>query len=674
MTNPDRTAAVAEVRSLPEELILSLLNEESGYFYQVAGWTLNCAVIGAVLAELSLLSRIDTDLESLFLIDRTPTGSPALDPILAEIAEEQEHRSTEYWIEKLAPRAEEIIDLLINRMVAQGLLEHHDGDFWTLAPSAWRTPRPDSPDDTAGAPIKTRIQAIILADEIPHPRDIITIALLNACNVIRFIVPLDEAAEERIEIVCRLDAIGRSITAALSSKIASPQLRSVLTKKIPRLPLRKLLSRHARSGNLPALYADIADEYGPVTELRPPFSKHPYIVLAGPEVNRWVQRYGRLFLRSKEYLASVEEAHGASRTIHTMDGADHFHFRKGLQPSHSPNTFANRLDEMAGIARRQMSSWAVGDVLKAGPAFRRYMNAQSSPLMVSHESQDVFEDILTFNKLLLVSHLTGAVPKFLLKLPRMRRRGRISARMAQEIRASHTPAQRAGRPPDLIDGYISVHANEEQFLPETDLSFPLNTLMLTGMYLADMTSFTFYFLVSNPDVYRRVQAEADALFADGDPTGEDLSPANIDVTHRVLMEVLRLTPNVSLSRRTVMNSCIVEGYELPLRSRVIILQTAPHFMEEVFPDPFKFDIDRYLPPRNEHIGPGYAPFGLGTHTCLGRRWTKMQVAFNVLLLAHHFTFDLSPPDAELRIIPLPTQSLRKKIKLSIKEQRHEIVV
>ncbi len=675
LTDPDGSAIIGEARSLPEELILSLLNEESGYFYQVPGWTLNCTVIGAVLAELSLLSRIDTDLESLFLIDRTPTGAPALDPILAEIAEEQEHRSTEYWIERLAPRAEAIIDLLLNRMVAQGLLEHHDGDFWTLARSAWRTPRPDSPDDAPGTPIKTRIQAIILADEIPHPRDVITIALLNACNVIRFIVPLDEAAEERIELVGRLDVIGRSITTAVSSNIASPQLRSVLTKTIPRLPLRKLLlNRHLRSGNLPALFADIADEYGPVSELRPPFSKQPYIVLAGPEVNRWVQRYGRLSLRSKEYLASVEEAHGVSRTIHTMDGSDHFHFRKGLQPSHSPNTFAHRLDEMAGITRRHLSSWAVGDVLLAGPAFRRYMNAQASPLMVSHESQDVFEDILSFNKLVLVTHLTGILPKLLLKLPRMRRRGKISARMAQQIRASHTPAQRAGRPPDLIDGYIAVHANEEQFLPETDLSFPLNTLMLTGMYLADLTSFAHYFLASNPDVYRRVQAEADALFADGDPTGEDLSPASIDVTHRVLMEVLRLTPNVSLSMRTVMNSCIVEGYQLPLRSRVIILQTAPHYMEEVFPDPFTFDIDRYLPPRNEHLSPGYAPFGLGTHACLGRRWTEMQVAYNLLLLAHHFTFELSPPDAELRISPLPTQSLRKTVKLVIKEQRHEIPV
>ena len=672
--NPDASTITPQTLSLPEELILMLLNEESGYFHQVPGWTLNCTVIGAVLAELSLQSRIDTDLESLFLTDKTPTGIPTLDPILAEIADEPEQHSTEYWIEKLAPRAEAIIGMLLSRLVEFEFLEYHEGDFWTLARSAWQT-HADSHDGSADAFVRTRIQTIILADEIPDPRDVITIALLSACNVMRFIIPLDEEAKQRVEFVCRMDAIGRSITEAVGSNIARPQLHSILAKKIPRLSMRKLLlNRHLRSGNLPALFADLANQHGPVFELRPPFSKQPYIFLAGTEVNRWVQEHGRLFLRAKDYLSPVEEAHGASRTIHSMDGTDHFHFRKALLPSHSPETFLLRLDEVYHIARQQLSSWAVGDIIQANPTFKRYLNAQMSQLMVSHETQDVFEDILSFNKLVLITHLTGILPKFLLKMPGVRRRAKITARMAERIKSSHTPAQRAGRPPDLIDGYFAVHANEEQFFPETDLGFPLDTLMLTGMYLADLTGFALYFLMSNPDVYRRVQAEADALFADGDPAGEDLKPDNIDVTHRVLMEVLRLTPNVSLSMRTVMNSCIVEGYQLPLRARVVILQTAPHYMEDAFPDPFTFDIDRYLPPRNEHLSPGYAPFGLGTHRCLGKRWAEMQVALNVLLLSHYFTFDLSPPGTDLRINPLPTQSLSKKIKFVIKEKRHEIPV
>ena len=119
--------------SLPEELVLMLLNEENGYFHQVPGWDLNCAVIGAALAELSLNSRIDTDMQSLFLLDRTETDNPALDPILKEIAQEPVQRNAQYWIEKLAPHAEQIIDLTLDRLVDLKILERHEGDFYTLA-------------------------------------------------------------------------------------------------------------------------------------------------------------------------------------------------------------------------------------------------------------------------------------------------------------------------------------------------------------------------------------------------------------------------------------------------------------------------------------------------------------------------------------------------------------
>ena len=59
------------------------LNEDNGYSHQMPGWDLNCAVVRAVLAELSLLLRIDTDMESLFLVDNAETGDPALAPVLA---------------------------------------------------------------------------------------------------------------------------------------------------------------------------------------------------------------------------------------------------------------------------------------------------------------------------------------------------------------------------------------------------------------------------------------------------------------------------------------------------------------------------------------------------------------------------------------------------------------
>ena len=168
--------------------------------------------------------------------------------------------------------------------------------------------------------------------------------------------------------------------------------------------------------------------------------------------------------------------------------------------------------------------------------------------------------------------------------------------------------------------------------------------------------------------------EADALFANGDPDGEDFTPTAIDVTHRFLMECMRMYPIVPMSMRDVMNSCMVEGYQLPVGSRVYIAQTASHYMDDVFPDPFTFDIDRYQPPRNEHRSPGYAPHGLGTHTCLGSRWLELQLAVNVLMIAHYFTLEVSPANYELRFSPLPSMKPSKKLKFHIAEQKRQLPV
>ena len=82
-------------------------------------------------------------------MDQTETGNPVLDPILSAIAAEPVRRNTQYWIERLAPRAESVIDLTLDRLVALKVLEHHDGEFWTLSYTAWQAGLfSDSPEDT----------------------------------------------------------------------------------------------------------------------------------------------------------------------------------------------------------------------------------------------------------------------------------------------------------------------------------------------------------------------------------------------------------------------------------------------------------------------------------------------------------------------------------------------
>ena len=669
----DKTDSMAaQSLSLPEELILMLLNQETGYFHHVPGWELHCAVVGAVLAELSLLSRIDTDLNSLILQDSTKTGDPSLDPILNEIASGPVKKNAQYWIERLSPHAESIIDLTLNKLVKLKILKHHDGEFWTLNPTVKFH---DSKKGTAGQFIKMRIREVIFTDTIPDPRDIIIVCLVNTCDVFRFIFELDDEAVERIKYICRMDLIGRSIADAVEHNISGPLIqRSLLKKEIPRVALRHLLfNKNLRGGNIPAFFADLTKRYGPVFKICLPFTK-PKIFLSGPEANRWTHRQGRLHLRVRDYFSEFEKVYGASGVLPSLDGGDHFRLRRSLAPAYSRKRLEGQVDRVYQYIRKFMADWTVGHSYQATRMCRYMINSQLSPLTVGFDTQDIFEDISTYKERALTTHIIGLLPKFMLHTPSMKRRTKAIDTLLERVQLSHTPTQRVNRPRDLADDLLSLHGSDPQLVPESNFRFALSAALLASVYLGDALSLAVYAMASRPDIYEKIRNEADALFSKGDPKSEDFTPSAISDTHSFLRECLRMYPIVPMSMRDVMNSCIVEGFELPIGSRVHIAQTATHYMEEIFPNPFSFDIDRYRSPRNEHRHIGYAPYGLGTHKCLGSQWVDLQMSINVLMIAHYFTLEVAPTNYKLRLDPIPSIKPCKRLKFRIAEQRRELPI
>ena len=111
-----------------EEVMLLLLHDENGRFERVPDWSLGYALGGGVLMDLALENRIDTDLDSLILVDDTPLGDSLLDPTLADIAAAEDRRDARFWVERTAGRADEIRDGL----AARGILleDSPSGTIW----------------------------------------------------------------------------------------------------------------------------------------------------------------------------------------------------------------------------------------------------------------------------------------------------------------------------------------------------------------------------------------------------------------------------------------------------------------------------------------------------------------------------------------------------------------
>ena len=195
-----------------EEIILLLLEDEGGRFVRVPTWSMNYALAGAVLMDLALEDRIDTDLEGLVLIDSTPLGDSLLDLTLAEIAASEQH-DTRHWLERTAERAEAIQEEALSRLVEHGILERHDErHLWVF-----RSRRYPAIDGRAEREVKLRIMEVLFSDEIPDPRDVMIICLADACSIFNELLSRRELerASDRIEQVRKLDLIGRVTTQAI---------------------------------------------------------------------------------------------------------------------------------------------------------------------------------------------------------------------------------------------------------------------------------------------------------------------------------------------------------------------------------------------------------------------------------------------------------------------------
>ena len=108
-------------------------------------------------------------------------------------------------------------------------------------------------------------------------------------------------------------------------------------------------------------------------------------------------------------------------------------------------------------------------------------------------------------------------------------------------------------------------------------------------------------------------------------------------------------------RARVARPLTLAGYRLEQGLDVEVAMTVPHFLEEVYPHPMQFDLDRFRAPRNEHRKPGaYAPFGLGDHTCLGAGIAEVQLMVTMAALLSMYTLQFDPPDYHLVIEEHPT--------------------
>lgn len=209
-----------------EEIMLLLLDDRDGSFLPIPQSSLKSALAGAVLMDLALLDRIDTDPRTLILVDEKPTGDPLLDPTLERIAAARRSHDAHHWVWRAANHADEIRETALARLVEKGILSREEDRFlWVF-----RSRRYPIVDGEAEREVKLRIMGVLLSDDIPDPRDIAIIGLCDACGILDHMLAPRELgqARQRIDQVSRLDLIGQSVANVIEQTRELSRLRSDL--------------------------------------------------------------------------------------------------------------------------------------------------------------------------------------------------------------------------------------------------------------------------------------------------------------------------------------------------------------------------------------------------------------------------------------------------------------
>jgi len=198
-----------------EEILLILLDDEKGTFASIPQSTFGCAMAGSVLMDLAFVNRVDTDTEDLMVINPRPTDNPILDHILEILAHTPGIHKIIRWIETLSrEHSEQIERNALASLIQKNILKTHEEKlFWVF-----RTRRYPLVNGHAEREAKLRIVSVLLSDDLPNPRDIGLISLVNTCDLLRMILSEQEIslATARLEQLRKMDMIGQKIAQAVA--------------------------------------------------------------------------------------------------------------------------------------------------------------------------------------------------------------------------------------------------------------------------------------------------------------------------------------------------------------------------------------------------------------------------------------------------------------------------
>jgi len=346
----------------------------------------------------------------------------------------------------------------------------------------------------------------------------------------------------------------------------------------------------------------------------------------------------------------------------TAEGAQHRAQRQIAQPAFHRQRIPEYASRIVREAARVRERWTDGEQRNiATDMMHLTLNVIAETLFATDLREEVDELADAINRIM-------GLYNFLVMLPAaewlvhvrppglaafVRARKRIDAVVYRMIAAHRERASDGGSLLDLMLSASPSHdAHSEQSLRDQVI-----TIFLAGYEtVANALSWTWYLLSQNPEAESRFHSEVDRELQGRLPTYEDV--CRLRYVEMVLAESMRLYPPAWAMGRSARADFQLGEFRLPAKTTVLMSQFITHRDSHFFPDPLRFDPERFTPEaKSRRSKLTYFPFGAGVRQCIGESFAWMEGVLLLATLAQKWKLKLVPGH---RVEPEPLITLRPK--------------
>lgn len=171
-------------------------------------------------------------------------------------------------------------------------------------------------------------------------------------------------------------------------------------------------------------------------------------------------------------------------------------------------------------------------------------------------------------------------------------------------------------------------------------------------------------LAQHPDFESRFRTEIETVLGGRSPAYADV--ARLPFTEMIIKETLRMYPPTwTLVPRCAEEEITLGGYRIPRGTWVFISPYATHHDPRFFPEPNRFDPDRFSAERQQSMPQfAYIPFGGGPRICIGNHFTFTLLTMTLVAIAQRFRMTLR--EDPTKIVPDPSLALRPRNGVAVK--------